>query len=39
MIHMNKARGTAPEGGSATAFAPGTVSFGATLNRRFSTAI
>ena len=39
MMHMNKTRVTAPAGGYATAFAPGTVSSGATLSRRFPAAI
>ena len=39
MMHMNKTRVTAPAGGYVTAFAPGAVSSGATLNRRFPAAV
>lgn len=39
MMLMNKTRVTAPAGGYVTAFAPGAVSSGATLNRRFPAAV
>ena len=39
MMHMNKTRASVLAGGHATAFAPGTVSSGATLSRRFPAAI
>jgi|UPI0002D2D075 hypothetical protein len=39
MMHMNKTGIACPAGRSVTAFAPGTLSFGATLSGRFPAAI
>jgi hypothetical protein len=39
MIYMNPTGITAPAGGAVSAFAPGTVSFCATLSGRFPAAI